>query len=197
VPTATLNLPPQGVIVIWEWEWLQDEDNITHVSESILSCRSHNSHENNAMDADSDAMDTDSDATNCSPMKLSTVTFKCIGCQHDPSAQKILEMVSESLDEEEVVPVNIFSEEDNPYDANAIAFKCWMNNEWKRIRYVVKEACDAVHDARRNSAITEVAFKWVKFMAVWERSGPAFYTGINIIKSGEWTPEVHRCASTQ
>ena len=80
------------------------------------------------MDADSDATDTDSDATNCSTVKLSTVTFKCIGCQHDP-AQKILEMVSELLDEGEVVPVNIFSEEDNPYDANVIAFKCWMNDK--------------------------------------------------------------------
>jgi len=114
------------------------------------------------MDADSDAMDTDSDA-NCNPVKLSTVTFKCIGCQHDPSALKILEMVSELLDEGEVVQVNIFSEEDNPYDANAIAFKCWMNNEWKCIGYVVKEARDAAHDAQRNSAITGVAFKWVKF----------------------------------
>jgi len=106
-------------------------------------------------------------------------------------------MVRELLDEGEVVQVNIFSKEDNPYDANAIAFKCWMNNEWKRIGYVVKEARDAVHDARRNGAITGVAFKWVKFMAVWERSGPAFYAGINITKSGEWTPEVHRCASTR
>jgi len=63
--------------------------------------------------------------------------------------------------------------------------------------YVVKEACDAVHDARRNMAITQIAFKWVKFMAVWERSGPGFYAGMNITKSREWTSKVHRSASTR
>ena len=50
-------------------------------------------------------------ATYYSPVKLSTVTIKYVGCQHEPSAQEIPEVVSELLDEGEVVPVNIFPEE--------------------------------------------------------------------------------------
>ena len=114
--------------MIWEWEWVQDEDDISHVPETIPPCGSHNSNGSDAMDADSDAMDADSDVTHCSPVKLSTVTFKCIGCQHDPSAQETLEVVNQLLDDG-VVPVNIFPEEDNPYDANSITLKCWINNE--------------------------------------------------------------------
>ena len=48
--------------------------------------------DSDAMDGDSNAMDADTDATY--PVKLSTVIFKCTGCQHDPSAQKPLEVVS-------------------------------------------------------------------------------------------------------
>ena len=44
----------------------------------------------------------------------STVTFKCIGCQHNTSSQDALQKVSELLDKGESVPVDIFPEKDNP-----------------------------------------------------------------------------------
>ena len=84
------------------------------------------------------------------------MTFKCIGCQHDAHAQETLKSVSRLLDNGEIVPVNIFPEEDNPYDCRAIAFKCWIGDEWQRIDYVVKEALNALHDAREQNEITEV-----------------------------------------
>ena len=74
------------MIVIWEWEEAYDIDNITHVSET-----SFNSHHSTELHADSDA-------TQCSPLVQSTVTFKCIGCQHSASSQKALEIVSGLLD---------------------------------------------------------------------------------------------------
>ena len=55
------------------------------------------------------------------------------------------------------VPVNVFPEKDHPYDSSAIAFKChpydssaiafkwFVDGEWHRIGYVVKEAINTVH----------------------------------------------------
>ena len=113
--------PPQGVVVIWEW---QVDDDVTHVSETegithILESFSHTSDTTNL----SDEVKRSSDAE-CYTEKLFTVTFKCIGCQHDRCAQEALKYVSESMDKGEVIPVNIFPEENNLYDARAIAFKC-------------------------------------------------------------------------
>ena len=171
--------------MIWEWEESYD-DNITHVSETNSIANSSNSLNSN----------TDSDATQCSTVVQSTVTFKCIGCQHRTSSQDTLEVVSELLDQGEAVPVNVFPEEENPHDSKAIAFKCWVNNKWKRIGYVVKEARDAVHEARRAGIITQVPFKWAKYKSRFGRSGPGLYAGINITKYGAWGTEVHRCASS-
>ena len=176
------------MIVIWEWEEVDDRDIdvVTHVSET-----SFNSHYSTDPDTGSY-----SDATQCSPVVQSTVTFKCIGCQHSASSQKALETVSELLDKGESVPVDIFAEKDNPHDSKAIAFKCWLNNEWIRIGYVVKEARDAVHKAKEDGLIGQISFKWAKFMSnLGKYSSPAFYAGINITKYGTWEAAVHRCAS--
>ena len=87
--TTNLNLPPQGVIVIWEWDWF--EDDVTHISETTFS-HHHSGDELSEGDAESVA---DSDSTHCTtPEKLYTVTFKCIGCQHDFHAQETLQAVS-------------------------------------------------------------------------------------------------------
>ena len=79
-----------------------------------------------------------------------------------------------------MVPVNIFPEEDNPYDCRAIALKCWIGGEWQRIGYVVKEALNAVHDARQQLVITDVCSKWAKHLVSWSRSGPGYQAGINM-----------------
>ena len=182
--------------MIWEWEWLEDvqsldsENSVDHASEKSISHISETSL-------------GDSDETNCSiaddtadPPKF-TVTFKCIGTQHDMHAQSILSKVSQMLGNGQEVPVNIYTEPDNPYDANAIAFKCWVDNKWHRIGYVVREALDCVHEALHTRSITEVRFAWAKYLLTWMRSGPGYYAGINITRYGQWSPEVCRSASTR
>ena len=123
------------------------------------------------------------------------MTFKCIGCQHDFHAQETLQSESWLLDDRQVVPVNIFPEEDNSYDSRAIAFKCWLQNEWQRIGYVVKEALNVVHDAREQNVIHDICFKWAKYLVSWSTSGPGYYAGIDITKHGDWPREVYACAS--
>jgi len=112
-------------------------------------------------------------------------------------AQNILSKVSQLLKNGQQVPVNIYHEPDNPYDAKAIAFKCWINDEWHRIGYIVREALDDVHQAIGNNNIVDVQFSWAKYLIIWMRSGPGYYAGINITRIGFWSREVRRSASTR
>ena len=75
----------------------------------------------------------------------------------------------------------------------SIAFKCWIDNDWHRIGYVVREALDSVHDPQDSGNIIEVKLSWVKYLMIWMRSGP----GYNITRVGQWSTEVHHCASTR
>ena len=122
-------------MVIWEWEWEDDitnasgtDENVTPVSETSFSGGSHQQGEDS---------EDDSDATNCIEVQH-TVTFKCIGTTHDFHAQNTLCSVSQLLDKGDVVPVNIYPEPNNCYDSKAIAFKCWLEDDWHRIGYIVK-----------------------------------------------------------
>ena len=149
--------------------------------------------------------DNDSDITNCSqdsnPTNHSemqhTITFKCIGTTHDFHAQSALRRVSQLIDKGDIVPVNIYPEPSNSYDSKAIAFKCWLDDDWHRIGYVVKEALDAVHETRDNNKIIDVSFNWAKYLVIWTRSGPGYYTGIKITKRGQWPTAVCVSASTR
>ena len=51
--------------------------------------------------------------------------FKCISTQHDLHVQTTLSRASQFIQDRKEVPVNVYPEPDNPYDAKAIAFKCW------------------------------------------------------------------------
>ena len=163
VITDELCLPPQGVVV-WEWVECNSDAAITHISETEASV--------DHVSETSLTAKSDSDETNCSMENLqlenyqqtSTVTFKCIGTQHDVHAQHILEIVSSHLDERKEVPVNIYPEPTNPGDSKAIAFKCWISNDWNRIGYIVSEARDEVHDAQQNGKILDVKFSCAIFL---------------------------------
>ena len=185
-------MPPQGVIVVWEWEW-RDFDEVIHISETSFD-QNNDEELDEQMEIDSEE---DSDETRCSTPVEHTVTFKCIGCTHDIHAQRTLQKVSVLLDDNEIVPVNIYPEPSNPYYNKAIAFKCWIDEEWHRIGYIVCEALDDVHEARTNNHITDVSFAWAKYLVSWTRSGPGYFTGINITKYGEWSSAVCACASTR
>ena len=199
VITDELCLPPQGVVTVWEWDWIEDSSDaaITHVSETEASI-TYVSETSLAATSLSD-----SDETNCSTENLqpgrqtSTVTFKCIGTQHDKHVQGTLEVVSNHLDEGKEVPVNIYPEPTNPRDTKAVAFKCWIENDWHRIGYVVSEARDEVNDALQNGKILEVKFSWARYLLNWVQSGPGWYAGINITIAGQWSTAVHRSASSR
>ena len=123
--TLSLNLAQQGAVVLWDWEWI--DDNITHVSETATSSDSLNPYDDGSMYYD---RNIDSDSTHCSEQVEHTVTFKCIGSVHNEHAQDILHAVSQLLATGDVVPVNLFPELDNPFDSRAVAFKCWHQDQW-------------------------------------------------------------------
>lgn len=185
-----MSLPLQGVMVVWECEW-QDED-IDHVSET--------SSEGIAAinpDIESCSESESNDDNSSNEQMMHTVTFKCIGTTHHIDAQDVLCRVNQLLDQGENVNVDIFPEPDNPHDSNAITFKCLIDGEWKTIGYVVKEALDSVHSALNQMKIAQIKFSWVKYMVTWTRSGPGYYAGIDITIYGHWPAVVSSCASTR
>ena len=76
-------------------------------------------------------------------------------------------------------------EPDNPFDAEAIAFKCKLQGRWCTIGYVVKEVLKEVHEALSQKKISRVSISWVKYIIYWRV--PAWYAGIDITRFGEWS----------
>lgn len=171
-------LPPEGVVVVWEWEWDDDDSDVDHVSESSVDEEA-NDHYNPDIQSESKyASDEDTSLTQ-------TVTFKCIGTTHDATAQQVLSKAANLLDSGVNVPIKIIPEPDNQYDSKAIAFKCCIEGEWRRIGYIVREALEEVHSALRDQRISKISFAWVKYLVVWMRSGPGFYSGVSITIKGQ------------
>ena len=194
VKTTGLNLVPQGVLVVWEWEWQDDDSDVDHMSETSSEGIGHyNPHIQSDAESESE-QETEFQL----PSQTHTVTFKCIGVTHDFNIQEVLRKVSMLLDQEDFkVPVKIVPEPDNQYDSKAIAFMCELDGKWEKIRYIVREALDDVHQALIEKRIVSVKFAWVKYVVMWMRTGPGYYAGINIAVNGEWSKDVCRCASTR
>jgi len=188
-------------VVIWEWIWEDDvthassqDENVSHISETNIthvSDSSVNGHQ------EEDSIKNDSDATNCAEEIQHTVTFKCIGVKYVPNSKETLRKVSQLLLQGDIVPVNIYPEPNNPRDSRAIVFKCWLDDQWHKIGYIVTEALDDVHKARDQGEIINVSFKWAQFLSVWSDSGPGYYGGINITKRGQWSRTICACGSTR
>lgn len=177
------------MFIVWEWIWFDD---IEHVSET-------SSEDMRALSASIDSCSESDSHTTTSPepMPLHTVVFKCIGCTRDQQSQQILQEVSQKLENDEEVLVNLYPEPDNKFDNKAIAFKCFIRGEWHRIGYVVKEALVDVYNALEKKAITAVQFAWAKYIITWTRSGPGYFAGIRITRKGKWSKEVCQSASTR
>ena len=83
-----LGLSPQGVMVVWEWEWLDDEiDHISETSSEGIAAI------NPALESCSEGHSDDECSLN-SQSATHTVTFKCIGTTHDAASQQTLQKVS-------------------------------------------------------------------------------------------------------
>jgi len=170
---------------MWKWSW---EDTTQDSSTQEV--------DSSTEELGSSDGDSQSDLTNSMPVHVHSITFKCIGTTKDDKPQKILAIASEKLYKGEAVPVRLQPEPNNPKDAKAIAFECKIESNWNRIGYVVSEALTSVHHAIDSKCITEVKFKWIKFITHWSRSTPGWYCGISISKTGDWPIEVIRCKSS-
>ena len=74
------------------------------------------------------------------------------------------------------MPVRVTPEPDNPFDSNAIKFECQIEDQWRIIGYVVRDALDAVHSAiKKKCEIKDTKFEWVKYIMHWSKSGPGWY----------------------
>ncbi len=127
------SVPEKGFLIVWEWEWI--------------------SHSEDEDDDDRGDDSQNSQSSNEEPPPQSCVDFKCIGVTRDPVYQTILGDVRDKMQSGDTVPVKLFPEPENLYDASAIAFKCFHDSEWKTIGYVVSEICKDVQAAIDNCVL--------------------------------------------
>lgn len=176
-------LSDHEVFVAYAWHWKQDDG-----SEDISSSASGSTHS-----IPSSLSETEVDFN--SSCTTHTLTFKCMGTVKDPRYQEALSKAAASLKDGNETPVRLRPEPENPFDPNAIAFDCLINNNWRHIGYVVQDVLLDVHEAMSKKEILSVKFAWVKFLLCWRRSGPGFYAGVEISKQGPWSLTCKRFAS--
>ena len=163
----------------------------------ILECRTEcqqsegNQEESNDLDATCTDNDSDEDEDEIPVIKHS-VTFECIGCTKELRYQEMLALAKQKINKGEDVLVKLQKEMDNAFDANAIAFMCNADGNWKRIGYVVSEALSDVNDALLKNKIIKVYFDWIKYIVYFK--SPGWYAGIIITKNGNWSNAVMHTA---
>lgn len=177
-----LNIFHDKILVIYAWE-------LVETTESAISDEDGEDGQDSEVPSESDECDRSD--------RLHTVTFKCIGATRDSSHQLALHAALQNIRAGQYVPVRFNPEPDNPVDSTAIAFQCFVQEEWQRMGYIVQEALPYVHDAMRDNAILLVELGWVRYLLCWSRCGPGFYAGIKISKQGDWSRTVVRAASTK
>ena len=111
VDLSNFNIPPQGVLVAWLWDWQEECENETHTD--VESREQFNPYL--LSESDSDKSDNEATQANLPLPREHTVTFKCVGSTHDPSAQECLSKVSKLLREDKSVEVKIVPEPNNQY----------------------------------------------------------------------------------
>ena len=183
-----LSLVDNHVIVIGEWTVLCGQESRCEEPDVTLSTCS-------STDECSDS-EPEEDSTRL-PRSTHTVTFKVIGCTKESQYQHILQKAQNLIDDHQNISVKLCPEPDNPFDHKAIAFMCKIDGKYQRIGYVVKEVQEAVQAALDADDITQVEFKWVKFISDWYRCGPGYFAGVNVTRKGVWPSVVVRAQSTR
>ena len=167
---------------MWNWTWVDDESS----DEDSDGCTS--DQVSDGYDSDSKSQDDnegaesqdDSEELNLDePFITHSVIFKCIGHLRELRYQEVLALAKKKMAQGINVPVKIVKEPNNPVDVTAIAFVCHLDKEWERIGYIVKEALNDVHCAKKISA----KFDWIKLVFHFKK--PGWYAGIMITRSGE------------
>ena len=173
---SNLSLRDHEVLIVWKWSWEDDGE-----AEATTQSEPEDHSESLSSDAETDTH---------------SLVFKCMGSNKEVRYQETLKKAAELQDKGESVPVRVHPEPDNPVDSKAIAFECQINNEWKVIGYVVREALPAVHKALADKVIADVSIEWIRYIVHWSRSSPGWYAGVRITKQGIWPKETISCAST-
>ena len=133
---------------MWKWEWTNiDEESSQHSEAEEDYCKEQ---QNLYLHSDSETSDSNVEDI---PAVTHTVTFKCIGSVHDFEKQLVLSKISKLLWEKKQAEVRIHPEPENPFDANAICFECFIYQKWHIIGYIVRECLQHVHKALKERRI--------------------------------------------
>lgn len=199
-------LPPGGVFVVWDYDWLVPQENDEHSDADGENQGSEENCNTSTAGATTDlsvpktgeygSSESDDDSDNI-PAVTHIVTFKCIGVMWEHRHQEVLRQAKDLRAMGIDVPVKIAPEPDNPKDSRAIAVICCVDGSWNCIGYLVREVLEVVHAAIEHNKILSVKFAWIRYIAEWTRSGPGFFAGINISKSGDWPQSVMLASSTK
>ena len=106
--TDGLKLPRDGtgVMVVWEFEWTNDESTMTESEDNDThsSCEQYNSQLHSESETSDEA---ELDNPPLLPSRIHTVTFKCIGCTHSSESQMVLSKAATIMRDGGTVPVRI------------------------------------------------------------------------------------------
>lgn len=81
VKITDLQIPPQGVLVVWEWEWTSIDEESNQKSE--IEDEYCEEQCNPYLHSDTETSDSDVGEPENLPAFTHTVTFKCVGSVHD------------------------------------------------------------------------------------------------------------------
>ena len=109
IDIAELSIPSDGVLVIWEWNWMAGEK--TQESDTSRS------------PSEAEILSSDAEEDRNQPALTTvthTVTFKVIGCTREQVYQEILRNVRDTLEQGHDVPILLTPEATNSVDSKAI-----------------------------------------------------------------------------
>ncbi len=131
------------VFVVWNWNILPPD---------LPSISTTNSTAAAADDVDHQGIDDVNDQEG--------VLFKCIGSAKEEQYQKHLAEVNRLHSQGLPIEVRVLHEALNRYDSRAIAVQVFLDSQWNRIGYLVREVLDSVHQAMHEDKIVSVKLDW-------------------------------------
>ena len=182
--------------IIWKWDWIdEDFESGTESSTSSIQVIPETPLQSDSDHDDDEILLASAMALDICTQVTHTVTFKCIGTTKEMQYQERLKQIAQLRSRGLEVPCQLKPEPDNPFDLNAIAFECQIDGMWQIIGYIVREALDDVHEVLAAKKVIKVALDWVNFQLQWRYVG--WYAGVNISRSGQWSPTIIRCQSSK
>lgn len=123
-------------------------------------------------------------------------TFKCLGSTKESSHQDTLKLARDLLEKGTAVPVQLYEEDDNPVDPQAVAFQCRLGDDtpWRTFGYVAKELTKHVRRALDGDKILHASFKWIGWRS-WAKSPSGLYAAVDVVVKDCWPYDVHAKSS--